>query len=65
MAKADLSPDKAREGGSAYPPPHDAKLHGRKTWPLTSQWKLSQFGVNRVELPPGGLVHQPPLAQDQ
>ena len=54
MLKADIAFDKAREGGSAYPPPHAEKLAGRKTWPLTRQWQLTQFGVNRVELQPGG-----------
>jgi uncharacterized cupin superfamily protein len=54
MAKGDIGADKAKIGGSSYPPPHDQKLKGRKTWPLTSQWGLSQFGVNRVELPAGG-----------
>ena len=53
MHKGDISEDKARVGGSSYPPPHGEKLHGRKTWMLTRQWGLSQFGVNRVELPPG------------
>lgn len=51
--KGDIGEDKARTGGSSYPPPHDEKLKGRKTWMLTRQWGLSQFGVNRVELPPG------------
>ena len=51
--KGDLSPERAREGRSSYPPPHDEKVCGRKTWMLTRQWGLSQFGVNRVELPPG------------
>ena len=53
MLKGDLSPERARDRGKAYPPPHDAKFKGSKSWSLTSQWKLSQFGVNRVELPPG------------
>lgn len=53
MAKADISPKAVREGKSSYPPPHDAKIAGRKTWAITSQFGLSQFGVNRVELPPG------------
>ena len=53
MLKGKIGAEQAREGGSAYPPPHDEKLKGRKTWPLTRQWGLSQFGVNRVELPPG------------
>lgn len=54
MHKGDLSEANARVGGSSYPPPHDEKLKGRKTWMLTRQWKLTQFGVNMVELPPGG-----------
>lgn len=53
MLKADLSPEKARDRGKGYPPPHDAPFQGSKSWPLTSQWKFTQFGVNRVELPPG------------
>ncbi|MCB2059638.1 MAG: cupin domain-containing protein [Novosphingobium sp.] len=53
MHKGDISPEKARTGQSGYPPPHDEMCKGRKTWSLTSQWKLSQFGVNMVELPPG------------
>lgn len=53
MLKADLSEAKARVGRSSYPPPHDKPVEGRKTWPLTAQWGLTQFGVNRVELPPG------------
>ncbi len=53
MAKGNFGEDKVKVGGSSYPPPHDAKLEGRKTWSLTSQWGLFQFGVNRVELPPG------------
>lgn len=54
MLKADLSPSKAITGASSYPPPHDEKVRGRTTWMLTRQWKLTQFGVNMVELPPGG-----------
>ena len=55
--KGDISAEKAR-GGSSYPPPHDAPLAGKKIWPLTGQWKLTQFGVNRVELPPGAWSTQ-------
>lgn len=51
--KGDISPEAAREAPSSYPPPHDEKLKGRKTWMLRRQWNLTQFGVNRVELPPG------------
>ena len=51
--KGDIAPESARENMSSYPPPHDEKLQGRKTWQLRRQWNLTQFGVNRVELPPG------------
>lgn len=53
MGKADIGPDKARSGKSAYPPPHDEKMAGRKSWVITRQFGLTQFGINRVELPPG------------
>lgn len=51
--KGEISEDKAITGRSAYPPPFDEAVEGRRTWMLTRQWKLSQFGVNMVELPPG------------
>lgn len=51
--KGDISDEKARVGKSAYPPPHDRHFEGKKAWVLTNQWKLTQFGVNRIELPPG------------
>lgn len=53
MHKGDISEEKARVGKSSYPPPHDQHFEGKKTWVLTNQWKLMQFGVNRIELPPG------------
>ncbi len=53
LLKADLDPAKALTGASAYPPPHDEAVQGRKTWVITRQYGLKQFGVNRVELPPG------------
>jgi len=53
MHKADLSPERAHIATSAYPPPHDKMLEGRKSWSLTRQWKLTQFGVNCVEIPHG------------
>lgn len=56
--KGDYSEGRARAGGSSYPPPHDEAVKGRKTWMLTRQWGLSQFGVNRVELPPGAWSTQ-------
>jgi uncharacterized cupin superfamily protein len=58
MKKGDISEATARVGGSSYPPPHNEKLEGRKTWMLTKQFGLMQFGVNRVELPPGGWSTQ-------
>lgn len=57
MLKAEFDPDKAVEGTS-YPPPHDEKCRGRKTWPLTRRYDLTQFGVNRVELAPGAWSTQ-------
>ena len=51
--KADIGDAAARSGPSSYPAPHDAKLAGRKSWTITQQFGLTQFGVNRVELPPG------------
>jgi uncharacterized cupin superfamily protein len=52
MKKARFDPDKA-VSGARYPAPHDEKCRGRKTWPLTRYYALTQFGVNRVELQPG------------
>lgn len=58
MHKGDITPEKGITGRSSYPPPHDEKVKGRKTWMLTRQWKLTQFGVNMVELPPGAWSTQ-------
>jgi uncharacterized cupin superfamily protein len=58
MKKADISPAAARAAGSSYPEPYNQKLQGRKTWQLTKQFGLRQFGVNRVELPPGAWSTQ-------
>jgi uncharacterized cupin superfamily protein len=57
MLKAEFDPEKAVVGTS-YPPPHDEKCRGRKTWPLTRRYDLTQFGVNRVELAPGAWSTQ-------
>ncbi len=43
---------------SSYPDPHKAQVSGRKTWPITSLFRLTQFGVNRVELAPGSWSTQ-------
>lgn len=58
MKKADISASAARMAPSSYPAPHNEKLQGRKTWQLTKQYGLTQFGVNRVELPPGAWSTQ-------
>lgn len=57
MKKPDLSKITPRVG-APYPPPHDEKCAGRKSWSLTKAMGLSQFGVNRVELPPGAWSTQ-------
>lgn len=56
--KGDLTAERAISGRSSYPPPHDQPVLGRKTWMLTRQWRLTQFGVNMVELPPGAWSTQ-------
>lgn len=53
MKKADISPEAARGGTSSYPEPHKINHEGRKSWTITSQFGITQFGVNRVSLPPG------------
>lgn len=57
MIKAEFDPAKAVIGAS-YPPPHNEKCAGRRTWPLTKRYGLTQFGVNRVELAPGSWSTQ-------
>lgn len=57
MTKAIIDPA-AGLTGSSYPPPHNEAVVGRKTWPLTRQFDLTQFGVNRVELAPGSWSTQ-------
>src|SRR5579862_9287384 len=57
MKKAQFDPEQATLGAS-YPPPHDEKCKGRKTWIVTRQFGLTQFGVNRVELQPGSWSTQ-------
>ena len=57
MKKAVFDPAKFSQGAS-YPTPHDEPCKGRKTWSLTRQFGLTQFGVNRVEVPPGGWSTQ-------
>jgi uncharacterized cupin superfamily protein len=58
MKKANISPESARTGDRPYPDHYSDKLEGRKTWMITKQFGLSQFGVNRVELPPGAWSTQ-------
>jgi len=57
MKKARFDPENAVQGTS-YPPPHGDPCRGRKTWPLTRLYGLTQFGVNRVELSPGAWSTQ-------
>jgi uncharacterized cupin superfamily protein len=52
MKKIDLSTVEPRAGAS-YPPPHNDKFGGRKTWRMTGLLGIAQFGINRVELAPG------------
>lgn len=58
MKKASFDRASARTTGPPYPPPHDEPCRGRATWSLTKQFGLSQFGVSRVELPPGAWSTQ-------
>ena len=58
MLKADIRPELGRVAASPYPAPHGEKLAGRKSWSITRQFGLTQFGVNRVELPPGSWSTQ-------
>ena len=51
--KADIGPEKGLSAPISYPDPFKEKHAGRTTGPLTRQFGLTQFGVNRVELPPG------------
>jgi uncharacterized cupin superfamily protein len=57
MKKAVIDPA-AGITASSYPPPHNEAVAGRKSWPLTRQFALTQFGVNRVELAPGSWSTQ-------
>lgn len=57
MKKTDLSQITPTRGAS-YPDPHQEKISGRTTWPLTKVFGLQQFGVNRVELAPGSWSTQ-------
>lgn len=57
MLKAVFDPEKATTG-AGYPSPHNEKCAGRKTWPLTKKYDLTQFGVNRVEVAPGSWSTQ-------
>ena len=51
--KADISPQSAYTAPSIYPDPYKEKHAGRKSWPISRQYRPRQVGVNRVELPPG------------
>jgi uncharacterized cupin superfamily protein len=51
-AKIDLATAPTRQG-TAYPPPFDAPCLNRTRWRLGLAAGLTQFGVNRLRLPPG------------
>ncbi|WP_174274450.1 cupin domain-containing protein [Sphingomonas bacterium] len=53
MKKAIFDAASALKGSPPYPPPYDAPCKGRTMWMLTKLFGLSQFGISRVELPPG------------
>lgn len=57
MAKIDLASAPMREG-SGYPAPFHERAAGRTKWQLGDAGDLSDFGVNLVELPPGGWSSQ-------
>jgi uncharacterized cupin superfamily protein len=57
MKKGVIDPTAATYG-APYPPPHNEAVKGRKTWALTRQFGLTQFGVNRVEIAPGSWSTQ-------
>ena len=53
MKKASFDAAAALTGGPPYPPPHDEPCRGKAMWMLTKAFGLTQFGVNRIVLPPG------------
>ncbi|MGH8427059.1 MAG: cupin domain-containing protein [Gammaproteobacteria bacterium] len=54
-----LDPDSIpRRTGSTYPPPFDEPCRERKRRALGDAGSLSDFGVNLLELPPGGWSSQ-------
>ena len=57
MPKGIFDPEKVTRGAS-YPSPYDEPCRGRTTWPLSRQFGLTQFGVNKVEVPPGNWSTQ-------
>ena len=44
--------------GTGYPPPHDKPCQGRMRQRLGEAGDLTQFGVNRLTLPPGAWSSQ-------
>ncbi|WP_298159439.1 cupin domain-containing protein [Brevundimonas sp.] len=57
MPKIDIDAAPERNG-TAYPPPFDAPCRERRRRRLGNAAGLSQFGVNRLILPPGGWSSQ-------
>jgi uncharacterized cupin superfamily protein len=52
MKKIDIDKVEVR-AGTAYPPPYDAPCRERTRFRLGKAAGLTQFGVNRLRLPPG------------
>ena len=50
--------DMPTETGSNYPPPYDRECRARARAALGDRFGLSDFGVNRIELPPGAWSSQ-------
>jgi uncharacterized cupin superfamily protein len=57
MPKIDIDAAPERNG-TAYPPPFDAPCRERRRRRLGNAAGLTQFGVNRLVLPPGGWSSQ-------
>jgi len=57
MPKIDFAQVRSRRG-SAYPAPHDAACASRLRYKLGDAGGLTAFGVNLMQLPPGGWSSQ-------
>jgi len=57
MKRVDLDKAPTRHG-TGYPAPYDAPCRARQRWKLGDAAGLTQFGVNRLRLPPGAWSAQ-------